>query len=121
MERKDAECCLSWLGGGARKARRIALALALSGALGTPLWAAEADDRRGSVPPGASVDGAPPIGGAIVGGSIQRNDKADTPKELERCRDLTGTLQAQCLRDARMREPQPMLVAPESEPVNAQR
>jgi hypothetical protein len=56
-----------------------------------------------------------------VGGSIQRNDKADTPKELERCRDLTGTLQAQCLRDARMREPQPMLGAPESEPVNAQR
>jgi hypothetical protein len=90
-------------------ARRMALAaFALAGAIGAgPLLAAQADESRASVPPGVSLDGAPPIGGAIVGGSIQRSDKATTPLELERCRDLTGTLQAQCLRDARMLKPMP--------------
>jgi hypothetical protein len=93
---------------GAMHARRMALAFALAGALGAgPLLAAQADESRASVPPGVSLDGAPPSGGAIVGGSIQRSDKAATPLELERCRDLTGTLQAQCLRDARMLKPMP--------------
>jgi hypothetical protein len=89
-------------------ARRMALAFYLATALGAgPLLAAQADESRASVPPGVSLDGAPPIGGAIVGGSIQRSDKAGTPLELERCRDLSGTLQAQCLRDARKPEPMP--------------
>jgi hypothetical protein len=70
-------------------------------------WAADGEGRRAAVPPGTSVDGAGPVGGAIVGGSIQRSDKRATPAEIERCRDLEGTLRVQCLRDAKAREQAP--------------
>ena len=102
--------------------RVAAVGLALCVCLGAaPLWAAQAEESRASVPPGKSLDGAPPIGGAIVGGSIQRSDETVTPLERERCRDLTGTLKTQCLRDARMRAPIPRSEAAESEPVSTQR
>lgn len=88
------------------KVGTIVTALAL--VLGTgSAWAAQSEDRRASVPPGKSVDGAGPDEGAIVGGSIQRSDKRATPLEVERCRDLVGTLRTQCLRDAKARETAP--------------
>jgi hypothetical protein len=88
------------------KVRSIVVAMTVL--LGTAsAWAAEGDGRRASVPPGTSVDGAGPVDGALVGGSIQRSEKRATPVEVERCRDLEGTLKAQCLRDAKAREPSP--------------
>ena len=59
--------------------------------------------RRGSVPPGTSQDRSGPSEGAIKGGSIEPTPdagKALQRKELERCKQLTGTLREQCLRDA---------------------
>lgn len=81
-------------------------ALGLAAAL-TASLAAGADAHRGraSVPPGASQDGAQPGEGAIKGGSLEGRRATDSPierrKEVERCRDLAGTLREQCLRDAR--------------------
>ena len=84
----------------------IVAMMSLVGLLSIPAaWAAEGDERRGSVPPGTSQDGSGPSAGAIKGGSIDRKDAADTDSkpqpEIARCRDLTGTLRDQCIADAR--------------------
>jgi hypothetical protein len=80
---------------------RVPLLLFLVGTLAaTPALGAQSEPGRSSVPPGKSVDGAPPLGGAIVGGSIERGENKSAAAEAERCRDLEGTLKAQCLRDA---------------------
>ncbi len=92
-----------------RHARRVAVALGLAGLMCASVApAAEGDERRGSVPPGTSQDGSGPSAGAIKGGSIESKDTADPDdskrQELERCRDLTGTLRSQCLADARNKD-----------------
>jgi len=94
----------------------VSLALALAGLLaGLPAWSAQSETGRASVPPGTSVDGAAPSGGAIVGGSIQRSENKPTPLEVDRCRDLEGTLKVQCLRDARNPQQPPLpRTSPES-------
>jgi hypothetical protein len=59
--------------------------------------------RRGSVPAGISQDGNGASEGAIKGGSIEPTPGAGEAlqrKDLERCKQLTGTLRAECLRDA---------------------
>ncbi len=89
-----------------RNAGRLAVVLGLAGLLSvTATPAAEGEERRGSVPPGTSQDGSGPSAGAIKGGSIESKDTADADskrqQEVERCRDLTGTLRRQCLADAR--------------------
>jgi hypothetical protein len=85
---------------------RIAAIVSLVGMLGAPaVWAAEGDERRGSVPPGTSQDGSGPSAGAIKGGSIDSKEAAETDSkrqpEAARCRDLTGALRDQCMADAR--------------------
>jgi hypothetical protein len=93
-------------------ARRVALALGLTGLMcvsaAPAAPAAAGDERRGSVPPGTSQDGSGPSAGAIKGGSIESKDTADPDdskrQEVERCRDLTGTLRSQCLADARIKD-----------------
>jgi hypothetical protein len=63
---------------------------------------------RGGIPPGTSQDGSRPSDGAIKGGSIAPdesrgvpNDGSSRPPEVEvnRCRELSGVLREQCLRD----------------------
>jgi hypothetical protein len=88
-------------------------ALGVAGVLVLPAaFGAEGDDgRRGSVPPGTSQDGSRPNEGALKGGSLERKKDADRAQEpgssapeLERCRDLEGTLRSQCLADARNKD-----------------
>ena len=92
--------------------RRVLAVLGIAGVLVAPAaLGAEPDERRGSVPPGTSQDGSGPSEGAIKGGSIERkkdDERTLDPKtsssvgpEIERCRDLEGTLRSQCLADAR--------------------
>jgi hypothetical protein len=98
------------------RARRALAVLGVAGALVVPAAsAAQGDERRGSVPPGTSQDGSRPNEGAIKGGSIERKKDADralepggASPELERCRDLEGTLRSQCLADARKEKTQPV-------------
>jgi hypothetical protein len=80
--------------------------LAIAGGLSAPAtWAADGEERRGSAPPGTSQDGSRPNEGAIKGGSIEpkRGDdsRLERHQEIERCRDLQGTLRQQCVADAR--------------------
>ncbi|MGH8665661.1 MAG: hypothetical protein ACREUX_15470 [Burkholderiales bacterium] len=84
--------------------------LGIAAALGAPAaLGAESDQPRGSVPPGTSQDGSRPDQGAIKGGSIERKKDADhgpdARPEIERCRDLEGTLRTQCIADARKNQP----------------
>jgi len=64
---------------------------------------AQPEGSRGNTPPGMSQDGSRPADGAIVGGSIKPGeragtpDKGPTPRGVERCKELTGTLREQCL------------------------
>jgi hypothetical protein len=56
---------------------------------------------RGSIPPGTSQDGSSAAEGAIKGGAIQPGERSGLPeKNLARCRELSGTLREQCLKDA---------------------
>ncbi|MPZ43785.1 MAG: hypothetical protein GEV05_10340 [Betaproteobacteria bacterium] len=89
--------------------RRMLAVLGIAVALGAPTaFGAEGGQPRGSVPPGASKDGSRPNEGAIKGGSIERKKDADRAPEaspdIERCRDLEGTLRSQCVADARKNE-----------------
>ena len=66
------------------------------------------DSQRGSIPPGQSQDGAAPSGGALKGGAIVPGETAGLPdnrseqaKIEQRCRELSGTLREDCLREAR--------------------
>ena len=81
----------------------LAAVLGMSGAMG-----AENGERRGTAPPGTSQDGSRPDEGAIKGGSIDGAKGADEARErnreVERCRDLEGTLREQCVADARNRD-----------------
>lgn len=58
-------------------------------------------DGRGSIPPGTSQDESRPAEGAIKGGSIEPDiESSRTPQEdVNRCKQLTGVLREQCLRD----------------------
>jgi hypothetical protein len=87
--------------------------LAVLGVAGT-LFAAvapgaeEGDDKRASTPPGISRDGSRPSEGAIKGGSLDTKKgsegTAGAHVEIDRCRDLEGTLRTQCIEDARKKE-----------------
>jgi hypothetical protein len=90
-------------------ARHIVVGIALAAVLGmSGAMGAENGERRGSAPPGTSQDGSRPDEGAIKGGSIDGTKGADKARErsreVERCRDLEGTLREQCVADARKRE-----------------
>lgn len=90
-------------------ARHMVVGLALAAVLGiSAAMGAENGERRGSAPPGTSQDGSRPDEGAIKGGSIDGTKGADKAlersREVERCRDLEGTLREQCVADARKRE-----------------
>ena len=80
--------------------------LGLAGMLLAPAApGAEGEGKRASTPPGVSQDGSRPSEGAIKGGSIDvRQGAAGPRKEIDRCRDLEGTLRVQCLEDARKEE-----------------
>lgn len=73
-------------------------------------FAGAQDTGRGSTPPGTSQDGSGAADGAIKGGAIQPGERSGVPSNApanptatqraeQRCRDLTGTLREQCLRD----------------------
>jgi hypothetical protein len=57
--------------------------------------------QRGSILPGESRDESRPAEGAIQGGSIEEDIGATrTPgRDIARCKQLTGELREQCLRD----------------------
>ena len=76
--------------------RHLAFATAIAAAA-----AASLAQDRGSVPPGESRDESRPAEGAIKGGSIER-DVGTSPaprRDIARCKQLTGDLREQCLRD----------------------
>jgi hypothetical protein len=59
-------------------------------------------EGRGSIPPGTSRDESLPAEGAIKGGSIEPDIISTSPtpqRDINRCKQLTGELQEQCLRD----------------------
>ena len=87
------------------RARRVLLAMGVALVLSAqPAIGADGDGRRGSVPPGTSQDGSRPDEGAIKGGSIDAK-RGERSREIERCRDLEGTLRQQCIADARENNP----------------
>jgi hypothetical protein len=76
--------------------------VALVGAASTALGQSGGEtEKRGSIPIGTSRDGSGPSDGAIVGGSIRPSTNAgNTPQRaVDRCRELTGTLREECIRD----------------------
>lgn len=88
------------------KRRSLILAWSVAAMLTTAVaHGGEASPGRASAPPGTSQDGARPGEGAIKGGALEGRKGTDSPlerrKEVDRCRDLEGTLREQCLRDAR--------------------
>ena len=62
---------------------------------------AQTEGQRGSIPPGESRDESRPAEGAIKGGSVEEDiGTSRVPAEdIARCKQLTGTLREQCLRD----------------------
>lgn len=64
-------------------------------------FAQPSGEGRGSIPPGESRDESRPADGAIKGGSIEKDIGASQKpeREIARCKELTGELQEQCLRD----------------------
>jgi hypothetical protein len=106
-ERKES--CQSEMGMFASAGRRSAMtrsrllaAMALASAMTISSAQTAGDaERRGSIPPGTSRDESRPAEGAIRGGSIEPDiGSSSTPqRDINRCRQLTGTLREQCLRD----------------------
>ena len=78
---------------------RFIVAASLS--LAAAVCVAQSEGERGSVPPGESRDESRPAEGAIKGGSIEGDlGSSRAPAEdIARCKELTGTLREQCLRD----------------------
>jgi hypothetical protein len=83
-----------------------ALALGIAAALMST--ASLSEGERGSIPPGTSQDGSRPSEGAIKGGAILPGESAGVPdagstrpseREINRCKELTGVLRDECLRD----------------------
>jgi hypothetical protein len=84
---------------------RLLIALTLL-ALASAAWGQES--QRGSIPPGQSRDGAAPSEGALKGGAIlpgetggMRDSPPDQAKIEQRCKELSGTLREDCLRQGR--------------------
>lgn len=75
----------------------VAIGLAVAAAVS----AAQTEGQRGSIPPGESRDESGPAEGAIKGGSIEQDiGTSRVPADdIARCKQLTGTLREQCLRD----------------------
>jgi hypothetical protein len=66
------------------------------------------EGQRGSIPPGQSRDGAAPSEGALKGGTIlpgETGGMPDSPTDHaqieQRCKELSGTLREDCLRQGR--------------------
>lgn len=66
------------------------------------------EGQRGSIPPGQSRDGAAPSEGALKGGTIlpgETGGMPDSPTDQsqieQRCKELSGTLREDCLRQGR--------------------
>lgn len=66
------------------------------------------EGQRGSIPPGQSRDGAAPSEGALKGGTILPGETGGMPgsptdrAQIEqRCKELSGTLREDCLRQGR--------------------
>jgi hypothetical protein len=78
-------------------ALRIAVGAVLLVAASAAAAQSTAEDRRGSIPPGSAADGSGPAEGAITGGVP---DHLPIEERVGRCKDLTGALRQQCLRDA---------------------
>ena len=78
--------------------------VALVGA--APLVLAQAErepEKRGSIPIGTSQDGSGPSDGALIGGSTERLDASKAPQRaINRCKELAGALQQECLQDLEM-------------------
>ena len=83
---------------------RLLVAMALAGVAAISLAQTASDtdtEGRGSILPGTSHDESLPAEGAIKGGSIEPDiSTSPTPqRDINRCKQLTGELQEQCLRD----------------------
>jgi hypothetical protein len=66
-----------------------------------------ADEPRGSIPPGSAADGSRPSDGAIKGGSIVPGETGGLPnsgragdasERAKRCNELGGSLREDCLK-----------------------
>ena len=56
-------------------------------------------EKRGSIPIGTSQDGSGPADGALIGGSTQPVLDASRTRAVNRCKELSGALQEECLQD----------------------
>jgi hypothetical protein len=58
-------------------------------------------EKRGSIPLGTSQDGSGPSDGALKGGSLKpaMGPSKDPVRDVSRCKELSGTLQTECLQD----------------------
>ena len=80
--------------------RTLGLIVALASAAPLALAQAEKEpEKRGSIPIGTSQDGSGPSDGALIGGSTQRVLDASKTRAVNRCKELSGALQEECLQD----------------------
>ena len=58
-------------------------------------------EKRGSIPLGTSQDGSGPSDGALKGGSLKSASgvSKDPLRDVNRCKELSGTLREDCLLD----------------------
>jgi hypothetical protein len=78
--------------------RLIAMVAALAGAASIAFGEPSETEKRGSIPIGTSQDGSGPSDGALIGGSTDIGRK--TPQRaVNRCKELSGVLQEECLQD----------------------
>jgi len=76
------------------------LAAVLAAATGVALGQGEGE-KRGSIPVGTSQDGSGPSDGAIKGGILKPEMGAgkEPLRDVNRCKELSGTLREECLLD----------------------
>jgi|SRR5688572_32094875 hypothetical protein len=80
----------------------ICLAAAVLGAATTVASGQTGEgEKRGSIPLGTSQDGSGPSDGALKGGFLKPATGAskDPVRDVSRCKELSGTLQKECLQD----------------------
>jgi len=76
-------------------------AVVLAATTGATFGQAGEGEKRGSIPLGTSQDGSGPSDGALKGGFLKPalGASKDPLRDVNRCKELSGTLREDCLQD----------------------